>query len=100
MVFSSLYILDLKGKLIISRDYRGDVPHRIYEKFVPLVLEQDVVDVIQGDGMTLLHTSAVNGLDQLHLTDTMDEISEIKAPIFWHEGIGYVYVKVNNLYCK
>jgi hypothetical protein len=101
MVFSSLYILDLKGKLLLSRDYRGDVPSNIYERFVPLVLEQDRVDVVlQGDNVTSwLPISTMNISDQFQMTTTSDT-SESKAPIFWHEGIGYIYVKVNNLYCK
>ena len=106
MVLSSLYILDLKGKLILSRDYRGDVPAKTYEKFVPLVLEQDAINVIQGDGMTQ-YTSVFNDVEHQHLgagsnplAATVGETSENWAPILWHEGVGYVYVKVNNLYCK
>ncbi|MDR3742632.1 MAG: hypothetical protein P4L40_26740 [Terracidiphilus sp.] len=34
MVASALYILDLKGKIIISRDYRGDVSKGAVEKCV------------------------------------------------------------------
>jgi hypothetical protein len=32
MVASAIYILDLKGKIIIARDYRGDVPKAAVEK--------------------------------------------------------------------
>jgi hypothetical protein len=96
MTLSSLYILDLKGKVILSRDYRGDVPSNIYETFFPIVLEHEAVDVIQGNG-TSLHSS-IHGTD--HLSDMMDETNEVKVPIFWHEGVGYAYVKVNNLYCE
>lgn len=31
---SALYILDLKGKVLISRDYRGDTPFNVIDKFV------------------------------------------------------------------
>ena len=34
MVASAVYVLDLKGKIIISRDYRGDVPKSAIEKCV------------------------------------------------------------------
>lgn len=34
MAVSAVYILDLKGKVIISRDYRGDVKPSTAEKFV------------------------------------------------------------------
>lgn len=36
--FSTLvFILDLKGKVLISRNYRGDIPMSAVEKFMPLV---------------------------------------------------------------
>ncbi|OUM63654.1 hypothetical protein PIROE2DRAFT_36766, partial [Piromyces sp. E2] len=37
-VASAIFILDLKGKVLISRNYRGDIPIRKIEKFMPLVL--------------------------------------------------------------
>lgn len=41
MVASGIYILDLKGKSLISRDYRGDVPSNCIERFIPLVQEAE-----------------------------------------------------------
>lgn len=38
---SCVFILDLKGKVIISRDYRGDVDTSIAEKFMTLLLEKE-----------------------------------------------------------
>ncbi|RUS35460.1 Mu homology domain-containing protein [Jimgerdemannia flammicorona] len=38
---SAVYILDLKGKVLISRTYRGDIPMTAVEKFMPLVLEAE-----------------------------------------------------------
>lgn len=32
-----VFILDLKGKVLISRNYRGDIPMSAVEKFMPLV---------------------------------------------------------------
>jgi hypothetical protein len=34
MVASAIYVLDLKGKVLISRDYRGDVPKSAIDKCV------------------------------------------------------------------
>ena len=34
MAASGVYILDLKGRPIISRDYRGDVPPKAVDKFI------------------------------------------------------------------
>lgn len=41
MSMSAVYILDLKGKNLISRNYRGDITTNSIEKFLPLVLEQE-----------------------------------------------------------
>ena len=38
---SCIYFLDQKGKIIISRDYRGEVGSNITEKFQRKVLELD-----------------------------------------------------------
>jgi AP-1 complex subunit mu len=38
---SAVFILDLKGKVLISRNYRGDIPMSAVEKFMPLVLETE-----------------------------------------------------------
>ncbi|KAJ3057351.1 AP-1 complex subunit mu-1 [Rhizophlyctis rosea] len=41
MVASAVFILDLKGKVLISRNYRGDIPMTAVEKFMPLVLQAE-----------------------------------------------------------
>ncbi|XP_065069275.1 AP-1 complex subunit mu-1-like [Rhopilema esculentum] len=41
MSMSAVYVLDLKGKNLISRNYRGDIDFGIIEKFLPLVLERE-----------------------------------------------------------
>ncbi|KAF0467824.1 AP-1 complex subunit mu-1 [Gigaspora margarita] len=38
---SAVFVLDLKGKVLISRNYRGDIPMSAAEKFMPLVLEAE-----------------------------------------------------------
>lgn len=38
---SSLHILDSKGNPLISRTYRGDVPHNVSQVFVRLVLDEE-----------------------------------------------------------
>ena len=38
---SAIYFLDQKGKIIISRDYRGDMSSNITERFQRKVLELD-----------------------------------------------------------
>ncbi|VDN50244.1 unnamed protein product [Dracunculus medinensis] len=39
MSSSAIFVLDLKGKVIISRNYRGDIDMGIIDKFMPLLME-------------------------------------------------------------
>ncbi|VDQ04729.1 unnamed protein product [Trichobilharzia regenti] len=41
MVVSALYILDNKGKVLIHRNYRGDVETSAIEKFMPIAMEKE-----------------------------------------------------------
>ncbi len=41
MVLSAIYILDAKGKVLISRNYRGDVENGVIEKFFGLATERE-----------------------------------------------------------
>ena len=41
MAASAVYILDLKGKVLISRNYRGDMPLNIIEKFPKMLMEAE-----------------------------------------------------------
>jgi len=56
MSSSVVYILDLKGKVLISRNYRGDLDMGIIDKFMPLVMEREeegnVSPIIQHGGVT------------------------------------------------
>jgi len=58
MVASAVFVLDLKGKTIISRNYRGDVPMNVVDRFVTHVLETEESDlrpVIVDDGVTFVY---------------------------------------------
>eukprot|EP00299_Pterocystis_sp_00344_P011205 c5182_g1_i1.p1 GENE.c5182_g1_i1~~c5182_g1_i1.p1 ORF type:complete len:453 (-),score=107.96 c5182_g1_i1:121-1404(-) len=63
MVASALFILDLKGKTIICRNYRGDVPMTVAERFVSHVLESDesgLQPVIVDDDVTFVYVKYNN----------------------------------------
>ena len=93
MVLSSLYFLDLKGKVLISRDYRGDISSSHAEEFIELLSEREIelemATAAGGDG------SSGNGLG-----GTSSTVNNIHPPIFHKNGISYCYIKYNNLYCK
>ncbi|KAI9295896.1 clathrin adaptor, mu subunit [Neoconidiobolus thromboides FSU 785] len=56
---SAIFVLDLKGKILISRNYRGDIPLSAVEKFMPLLLaseeEDNVSPVLSCDGIHYLY---------------------------------------------
>jgi len=41
MACSAIYFLDMKGKVLISRNYRGDIDNSVIDKFIGLVTELD-----------------------------------------------------------
>lgn len=41
MVASAIYILDYKGKVLICRNYRGDIPMNVIDNFPKLLMEQE-----------------------------------------------------------
>lgn len=58
MVLSAVFITDLKGKIIISRNYRGDIPMAAASKFTHYVQEKDDSEqrpVFTEDGYTFVY---------------------------------------------
>lgn len=66
MAASAVIILDGRGKVLISRNYRGDVPLGVASRFITRILEEEEVNV---------------------------------KPIIEEDGISYIFIKYNNLYC-
>ena len=44
MVASAIFIMDLKGKIIISRNFRGDVSSAVSDRFASYIQEKDEMD--------------------------------------------------------
>jgi hypothetical protein len=62
---SLIAILDLKGKPLIQRSYRDDVPPSFIERFLPLVLEieeegQQVTPCFSNQGVNYMHVRHSN----------------------------------------
>lgn len=83
MVLSSLFFLDLKGKILISRDYRGDISPKYAEEFIELLSEREIAIEMEEncEGQVKMGNNA-------------------QPPIFHRDGINYCYIKHNNLYRK
>lgn len=57
MTISAIYFLDNKGKVIISRDYRGNIPSKCVERFIQKVLEEDeneLKPIFEEDGINYI----------------------------------------------
>jgi len=58
MSASAIFIMDLKGKILISRNYRGDVPMSASEKFTKHLMEDEesaLTPIITDDGVTFVY---------------------------------------------
>lgn len=63
MVLSAVFITDLKGKILISRNYRGDIPMAASAKFTQYVQEKDDSEqrpVFTEDGYTFVYVKHNN----------------------------------------
>ena len=58
---SLVAILDLKGKPLIQRSYRDDVPPSYIERFLPLVLE------IEEEGQQVTPCMTSQGINYIHI---------------------------------
>ncbi|KNE64811.1 hypothetical protein AMAG_10149 [Allomyces macrogynus ATCC 38327] len=68
MVASAIFILDVKGKPLIARDFRGDIPMTAIDQFMPLVMDRD------------------------------DDHGDPPPIVADTNGVHYLYMKHNNLY--
>ncbi len=63
MVASAIYIMDLKGKIIISRNYRGDIPlsaTAVFNMMLQESEESELKPVLTIDGVTFVFVREAN----------------------------------------
>lgn len=72
---SQIHFLDIKGKSLLSRDYRGDIDLHAIDKFPLLLLELEN------------NSGSANASDDSNY-----------RPFIHHQGINYVFIHHNNLY--
>lgn len=65
MVLTAIYFLDLKGKVLLERDYRGDIPAEAGERFVTLLAEMEdqqrtATPILTCNGVTYVHIRHAN----------------------------------------
>jgi len=84
MVASAIFIMDTKGKVIIARNYRGDIPMSVSERY-SYDLNNKFPHIIN------THFCRFS----LHIQEK-DEM-ELR-PVFTEDGITFVYIKVKFFY--
>ena len=63
-MLSAMFIMDSKGKVIISRNYRGDVPMTVSERFSQYISEKEELEqrpVFTDEGYTFVYIKARTG---------------------------------------
>jgi len=58
MAAHAIYLLDLKGRVILSRNYRSDLPHNVAQRFMSRLLEEDEVSlkpILEDEGMSFMY---------------------------------------------
>lgn len=73
---SQIHFLDIKGKPLLSRDYKGDIPSNTIDKFPLLLLEENDVPFIQSQGINYIYITH-NNLYICALTRKNDNIMVI-----------------------
>jgi len=71
MPAAAVYILDLKGKILISRNYRSDVSLSVVTRFVNKLMEEEEVNLkplVEEDGVTYIYVRH-NNVYLLAITD-------------------------------
>ncbi|RKP20684.1 clathrin adaptor, mu subunit [Rozella allomycis CSF55] len=94
MVASSIYVLDLKGKPIICRDYRGDIPANAVDKFIALLQEYDDADQVptpafSHDGVNYVYLKHNN----VYLLALSRKNSNVMAILLFLQKLAQVFIE-------
>ena len=86
MATSAIFILDLKGKVILCRDYRGDVSPKLADKFIVKVNELEetgrTTPIIYHEGVSFIYIQYSN----LYLVAVArDNINAASILLFLHK---------------
>ena len=86
MATSAIFILDLKGKVILCRDYRGDVAPKFADRFISRVNELEetgrITPIINHEGITYIYIQYSN----LYLVAVArDNINAASILLFLHK---------------
>jgi hypothetical protein len=119
MVASALFIMDLKGKIIISRNYRGDIPMTVADKFArrlcvlitpsPFTLSAlcsaavllragSLVPAVSFIIIAFLTSHSCTCLACFSPPLSAEEDATALVPVMIDDGVTFAFIKHNNLY--
>ena len=126
MAASALFILDLKGSIILYRDYRGDVPIKFAERFITKLNELEEAGKVINSclfAFSSQHPLLLPCILSIELSSTVDNHAPTLSrkryfltactqnrthyapwlllqvtPIIQADGVSYMYVQYSNLY--
>lgn len=99
MGISSIYILDLKGRILISRAYRADVPSNVNEIYQKKILETDdltskPVIYDEENQVVFIHIRYQN---LIFLATVVKDINVVMAYTYLHRLIEVLKAYFNNV---
>jgi hypothetical protein len=103
MIFQ-IFLLDVKGKVLIARNYRGEIDSNVIDKFMPLLMEKGElqIDINRKKNVQLNDKLFINSCSTFFLLfyRTCNKIEEegLVTPILQTQECTFAYVKTNNLY--
>lgn len=93
MSASAIYLLDLKGKVLISRNYRGDIDMAAADKFMSLLMEKEeegcVTPILTHNGITFMYIKYNN----LYLVATTKKNANVALVFVFLHKIVQVFIE-------
>lgn len=97
MSSSAIYILDVKGKVLISRNYRGDIDLGVIEKFMPLLMEKEEEGLVTPLIYTNECTFAYIKYNNLYIVSTTKKNANIALVFVFLHKIVQVFGIINDV---
>jgi AP-1 complex subunit mu len=100
MSVSALFVLDLKGRVLLSRDYRGDVSLKVAEKFIIRLNELEEAGKVRPWVVSVVckHCSRGSCTARAAPSRVPTAAAHLQVtPVFFDDGVSYSYITHSNL---